>query len=831
MPALHRLTVASVVLLLACAATRMDAQQLPSAAQAQALLQARPDLETQLRQRVLTSGLSPEQIRTRLRAEGYPENFLDGYLGAASGTPTAANEDVLAAFQRLGITSDDDQVLRTMLRTPRDSSTRVALTGPLVRDDSASSLARDSLAFRLFGMETFLNATSEFLPTLDGPMDQNYRLGPGDQIVLILTGEVELAHTLDVAREGFVVIPQVGQLAVAGLSMAQLENLLYARLARSYSGVRRGADAPTRFSVSVTKLRAIQVFVTGAVARPASYRISSAATAMTALYAAGGPTEIGSLRTISVRRGGRVIATLDAYDYLLRGDNSTDPRLENGDIVFVGPHGPRVRITGEVVRPATYELRPGEGVSDILRAAGGFRPTALTSRLQLTRIVPNATAGQERIAVDVSVPGGRIDDIAPLSLQGGDEIRVLPIGDRVRRRVEVDGHVWTPGPQGFRPGMTLADVLRAAGGTKPDAYLGQVAISRLQSDSTRIQLRAALRDTSGATIGEIALAEDDRITVYSLTEFRPDRYVVIGGSVRRGGRFPYRDGMTLRDLVLMAGGLREGAYLREAEIARRPARWTGGVTANTLRVPIDSSYLGTAADRPARDETLVAFDHVLIMQEPDYSAPRSVVLSGEVRFPGRYGLRSKTERLSDVVVRAGGLTPAAEADAAYFARRIALTSFSADTSADSLAVERARVGVDLPKALRRPGSTDDLILFDEDSLHVPVRLSTVKVEGAVNAPTTITAEPRASLNFYIRSAGGASLSGDERRAYVIQPNGKIETKRRVAFLIPITPTPRPGSTVVIPARSSDSRAQERIAVAGLVTQMIASIATAYALLR
>ena len=813
---------------------------LPNPAQAQAMLQSRPELATQLRQRVVSSGMTPEQIRARLRAQGYPENFLDSYLGGMPSGGGAPSEDELTAFQRLGLTgAEDDAALRTMLRSGEDSAGPARRLAPMVRDDTTQRAASDSAAYRLFGLETFLNTSSQFLPTVDGPVDANYRLGPGDQLVLILTGEVELAHALDVAREGFVVIPQVGQLSVAGLTMTQLENLLYSRLSRSYSGVRRGADAPTRFSISVTKLRTIQVFVTGAVARPASYRVSSAATAMTALYAAGGPTEAGTLRNIVVRRGGRVVASLDAYDYLLRGENGNDPRLENGDLVFVAPHGPRVRVAGEVIRPATYELKAGEGVRDAIVAAGGFRPTALTSRVLVSRIIPGGDPGRARATIDVRVPAGRIEDLPAMPLLGGDEVRVLPIDERVRMRIRVDGHVWAPGPQGYRSGLTLSAALRAAGGLKPDAYLGQVAIRRLQSDSTRIQLRAMVRDTTGAVVEDLALQEDDEITVYSLTEFRPERYVAIGGSVKRSGRYPYRERMTIRDLVLEAGGLTEGAYLQEAEIARVPADRSNGVTATTRRVALDSSYAADGPPPTGPGELLEPFDNVLIMQSPDYLPPRSVVVTGEVRFPGRYTLRTKTERISDLIARAGGATSEANLDGTFFARARSLRSFQAAEGrqdVDSLvrrqqAVDRSRVGVDLATAIRRPGSRDDLLLLSEDSLHIPLARATVEVEGAVNSPTALVARSGADLRFYIRAAGGASLVGDASRAFVIQPNGKIETRRRVGGIIPVTPTPRPGATVVVPAKSAESRTQERIATAQLLTQMVASIVTAYALLR
>lgn len=812
--------------------------QRPSPAEAQALLQARPELVQQLRQRIITSGMTAEQVRARLKAEGYPENLLDAYLPGSTSSPGAVGDDVLGAIRRLGIADDAEvSTMRTMLggAVPPAEEVRDERTGQN-QDESDE----------LFGLALFRSATSEFVPTLDGPVDANYRLGPGDELVLILTGQVELAHTLAVTREGFIVIPQVGQISVANLTMGQLENLLYQRLPRSYSGVRRGADAPTQFSVSVSRLRAIQVFVTGDVVRPSSYRISSAGTAMTALYAAGGPTERGSLREVAVRRAGRAVASLDVYDYLLRGDNSADVRLENGDVVFVRTHGPRVRVAGEVVRPATYELKTGETLRDALTAAGGFRATAATRRVQIQRIVPPAErveGGRDRSVIDVASTGSTVTDFPALAMTGGDVVRVFPVAERVRNRIEVAGNVWAPGAQAFSPGLMLSQALRAAGGLKSDTYLGQVQITRLRADNTREQLRAMLRDTTGAVVSDFALAEDDEIRVFSVSEFRPDRFVAIGGSVRRSGRHLWREGMTLRDLVLLAGGLREGAYLKEAEVARLPLDRSRGVTATTVRVPLDSSYLGdytpgqpyagapglaSPAYRSSPEVPLDPYDNVLIMEQPDWQLQRTVTLTGEVRFPGRYALRSKDERISDLIAHAGGLTNEADADAAFFSRTRANTSFAAQAVSERV---RTRVGVDLSRALRRAESDDDLVLIDDDSLHVPFRRTTVEIQGLVNSPTAIAVDRGRTLRYYVRAAGGASATGDDKKAYVIQPNGKIEARERVLWLFVNNPTPRAGATVVVPAKEERASSSERIATVALIAQTIASIAAVAALLR
>src|ERR1019366_7952761 len=557
----------AVSLLLVAAFATAGTAQVPTTQQAQQMLQ-NPDLVNQLRQQLLMSGLTPDQVRARLTAEGYPPNMLDAYLpgGTAGARDSLPGDDVFNAMRALGVSdSADVETLRgagnqyqRALRARRDSLTGRTIDPRTGLPRAEPDTARKPASEQIFGLNVFRSTTSEFQPNLSGPVDANYRLGPGDQLVLILTGDVELTRTLDVTREGFVLIPQVGQIPVANLTLAQLESVLYARLGRVYSGVKR-EGATTRFSVSVSKLRSNQIFVNGDVDRPGSYRISSAGTALTALYAAGGPSDIGSLRNISVRRGGKTVATLDVYDYLLRGDASGDVRLENGDVVFVPVHGARVRIAGEVNRPATYELKEGETLADLVAAAGGFSATAGRQRLQIERITPPAqrtNAGRDRVLLQVTSDQLAGGNVPALRVETGDVVRVEPVDLRVRSRIAVSGNVWLPGTQGYTAGMTLSQALRRAGGAKPDTYLGEVLVTRLESDSTRAQLRATLRDTTGAVLGnDLTLRDDDEVRVFSRTEFRPARYVAISGAVRKPGQYPYREGITMRDLALLAGGL------------------------------------------------------------------------------------------------------------------------------------------------------------------------------------------------------------------------------------------------------------------------------------
>ncbi|MEO7456208.1 MAG: SLBB domain-containing protein [Gemmatimonadaceae bacterium] len=870
----RKLTRCMMVMACVLAARTANAQTLPGGVrptpeQAQALLQTRPDLVAQLRQRLMTSGMTPEQVRSRLRAEGYPENLLDAYLTGATGQASAPSPTVLRAVQELGI-ADSLELLSGALDTVPVSSRQRADTSILLRSQSyfrpdtiRDRYARDSVVrliarsdsgFAIFGLDVFRAATSQFQPNLAGPVDPGYRLGPGDRIVLILTGDVEESYSLDVTREGFIIIPQVGQVFVNNLTLSDLDALLYSRLGRVYSGVSRSGGS-TRFSVNVARLRSNQVFVVGDVQRPGSYTISSAGTAMTALYAAGGPNINGSLRRVEVRRGGRTVESLDVYDYLLRGDASHDVRLQSGDIVFVPVHGARARVVGEVIRPATYELKEGEGLPQLLEAAGGFTALAARRRVLIERIVPASERTEEaraRTTVDVSGPTLATGLGPSVPVQNGDVVRVFPVAERVRNRIAVRGNVVTPGSQGLAPGMRVADALRAAGGIKPDTYLGEVLITRLEADSTRRQLRVQLRDSTGAVVNDIPLREDDQIQVFSLTTFRPTRYVALTGYVNNPGRYAYREGMTLRDLILLGNGMKEGASLREAEIARLPIDRSGGQTAITVRVPLDSSYLferqagarysgppGIPSDASgAPDVPLAPYDNVLILRQENFEYQRVVIVGGEVRFPGTYALKNKRERLSDILARAGGLTDEAQRDAILFVRpgpaesRIRSDAGNASTQ-DSLLSRRAtngRIGLDLDDVLKNEKSRENIILEDGDQITIQRYNPVVRVQGAVNAPANVAYVPGRDIFYYINAAGGGSRLADEHRAYVTQPSGKLESVRVRHLFVDALPRPQAGGVVTVPERDPNDRL-DFASIATVAAQILASLVAIVAVLR
>jgi protein involved in polysaccharide export with SLBB domain len=826
------------------------------------MLQNQPQLVTQLRQRLLQSGLTPDQVRSRLRAAGYPENLLDDYLqGADTTRQVRPGGRTLEAISALGILSDAEadslqvqdsmMVLSDSLRQLLDSLR--AMKADSARADSLSDSIRvfQGQGLKIFGLETFRRTSTRFQPTQSGPVDANYRLGSGDLLVLILTGDVEQAYALDVNREGFIVIPQVGQVHVANLTLRQLEDVLYSRLSRVYSGVRRGPNASTKFQITVGRLRNIQVFVVGDVVRPGAYQISAAGTALSALYAAGGPTSNGSFRKAEVRRGGKLVDSLDIYDYLLRGINRSDLRLDNGDVVFVPVHGGFAKLAGEVTRPAVYELRPGETLRDLIDFGGGFGPAAYQARIRIHRILPadaRRRGGGARVVLDVGgdqLAGGAVPAVP---VAAGDSVTVLAIPDQVRGYVTVKGNVWVEGRVGFAPGMKLSEALRVAGGPKPDVYLDRVLISRTNDDSTRVQLRSAFADSTGRLTEDLPLQDQDEVRVFSRATFLPAPYVTIVGGVNNPGRVPFRQGMTMRDVVLLANGVTEDADLTEAEIARRAESDDPGALAKSIPVALDSTQLtpggssGTTESAPNRsalgvpDVVLMPYDNVLIRRKAGWESQRLVYLTGQVKHPGRYALHSKTERVRDLITRAGGLTPQAYAGGVQFYRSYAPghrpgNNRPAPISDPSVRRDTLptgfteRLGIDLPKVLKNRKAGDNVILVGGDSIHIPEFNPVVIVDGAVNSPGPVVYTPGKSLDWYVDAAGGYTQLGDNRRAYVTQPDGKREAVKRRAVLADGVPKPRSGAVVFVPARRIQEQPSNLAGILSVAAQVLAALVT------
>jgi len=691
-----------------------------------------------IRQKIQSSGMSPDQIRARLQASGYSPSLLDAYLTPATpgAPPLTPGVQELGAVQALGLAP----VAIPVESLPVDTG--------LIRALGATAEMRKS---RVFGVDVFQRSTTQFLPLLSGPVPPDYKLGPGDQLALILTGDVELTYSLEVSREGFVLIPQVGQVYVSNLTLDQLRAVLTTKLSRVYSGVRR-VNPTTHFDISVANVRANQVYVVGDVVQPGAYQISSLGTVLTALYAAGGVTEQADMRQVLVQRLGKTVAILDLYDYLLRGDTHSDVRLETGDVVYVPVHGIRADISGAVKRPAIYEVKSTETLSDLILAAGGFAPDAQLRRIAIYRLLPAA---------------GRSSSTPP------------------RAVIDVALTLATPG---------------AADTTERARRLGGMAVPAL------------------------ALSDGDSVVVDAVDSLAHQYYVVVSGYIHKPGMYPWHSGMTVRDLVMLARGPRIGADLREAEIARMPADRSQGELATTVRVPLDSGYLfdrdslatyvgppGISFPPPksSPEVQLEPYDNVLILRQPNFELQRSVTILGEVRYPGVYALRTKSDRLASLVDRAGGLTHEAYPDGIRFYRN---------------AEAAGRLNVSLASALRDTASSQNVILMPDDSIWIPEFIPSVRVSGAVNAPGSVLYDQNKGLDDYLGAAGGYAENANEGRVSVRYANGEVRTKHKVLIFFSRKPKPDPGAEVFVPLKPPETKTDWFLYLAPMASILASTVA-------
>ena len=757
--------------------------------------------------RLRSSGMSRSEVRSRLQMMGYDPGLADPYFDALEGRTAqvvaADDAEFVAALEGMGLeeqdtalfgASPDDllemELLRADFRFRADSIYRARQQ----RQDSIAlaEAGISDVGLPLFGRDLFARRTTQFTPLTTGPVNESYVLGPGDEVNLVLTGDVELAYALEVSRQGYLIIPDVGQIPVNGLSLGELENVLYNRLGRVYSGVRRGSEATTHFQVSLGELRTNQIYVVGESEVPGAYTVSSLATAFNALFQAGGPSIHGSFRNLEVRRGGRAVATVDLYEYMLAGQTARDIRLEHGDMVFVPLAGPRIAVNGQVRRPAVYEIREDEGLRDVLAFAGGFRPQAVVERVQITRILPpeERVPGIDRVVLDVPI-ARLLDTGDPIQLRDGDVVTVFEVGAERRRLVQLIGEVNRPGTYEWEPGLSVADLIARANGLDPAAYLPRAHVFRLnESNGSRWLIRVSLEDGSAA---DALLSDRDSVVVYSREQLRLTDTVSISGLVKMPGEFLLSAGMTLKDLILAAGGFQHGAYGLEAELARMPdPSQRSEVTAHVIRVPLtgdpgDVVYEGEVPGwRPEAEEmTLRHGDRVFVRQAPGYERPRYVTLTGQVLFPGSYVLETRHDRLAAVIQRAGGLTSEAHPEGSRLIR------------------DEKLVGTDLSRALRRPSSRDNVLLEAGDSIHVPSYDPTVLVTGAVAFETRALYEPGRSLDYYIAQAGGYLDTADEKRVSVTYPNGEREIMRRF-LLFRSAPDVRPGSQINVPLEPPDA---------------------------
>ena len=736
----------------------------------------------------LSSGKSQNQIGTELLARGVTQVQLERIKTQLEESQAAEG-------------SVTDQAL-TPGRIERDSRSEAMEAGDGMLDTVASAAADPSSGnqIQIYGHDFFRGRALTFEPNENAATPQDYRLGPGDQLVIDIWGYSEGSYTQTISPDGRIYISQIGPIQLSGLTIKAASEKIRKALISKYSSI--GGNKPnTSVSVTLGHIRTIQVNVMGEVETAGTYRLSSFSTVFHALYRAGGVTSRGSLRAIKVMRAGEQVASVDIYEYLMEGKTETDITLQEGDVIIVPTYVNVVTVSGNVKRPMSYEMLGGETLATLLDYAGGFTSDAYKDDFRLIR-----QSGMERQIFNV-----KSSQIQNFKLNDGDYVTIGANMDRFANKVEIRGYVFRPGM--FELGKEIATVrqlVEAAGGLKEDAFTGRAVLMREKED---LSLETVSFDLLGVLSGradDILLRKNDIVSISGIYELNDRGTLTINGYVANPGVFPYSDNTTVEDLILLAGGLLDGASTVRVDVARRvvdPASLEPlNEIGETYSFPLKDGLMVDGGER----FTLEPYDVVSVRKSPAYRPQSFVRIEGEVAFPGQYVLLKEGERASELIKRAGGLTGQAFLRGGTLTRTLSQEEanvqntirqmVNSESARDTLNVTLLRkgdlfsVGVELDKAMARPGSEYDPILREGDRIFIPEQLTTVRISGNVLYPNAVTYVPGKPVSYYISAAGGYGFRAQRSKTYIIYLNGNISVVGVGGAKV------EPGCEIIVPER-------------------------------
>ena len=658
---------------------------------------------------------------------------------------------------------------------------------------------------KVFGRDIFNNSNLTFEPSLNIATPVDYRLGPGDQLVIEVWGASQANITQKVTPDGYITIPDVGPIQVNGLTVQAASNKIRAKLSKIYSGMgTTNVDLSTDVKVSLGQIRTIQVNIMGEVAQPGTYALSSFSTVFHALYKAGGISQLGSLRNIKVVRGGRTVATVDVYDYILHGRSHSDIRLQEGDVILASPYDALVLVKGKIKRPMYYEMKRTESIRTLIDYAGGFTNDAYTSAVTVER-----NDEKERTICSV-------DDMnyGVFKVKDGDVVSVGAILDRYNNRIEIKGAVYRPGFYELGKEIsTVRDLITKADGLLEDAFTNRAVLHRENLDKTLEIISVNVKGVLDGTEPDITLQRNDVLFIPSKYDLEAKGTVEISGEVYSPGIFPYAENTKLEDLIIMAGGLTESASKVRVDIARR----INDPHSTKKQKEISKMFSFAVKDGFVVEGDpgfiLEPYDQVFVRRSPGYTPKVNVSITGEVEFEGSYALNERNERLSDLIARAGGLTGFAYLKGARLERQLSeeeylqakelLTMVASNNQIsgnDSIiipAVSRTyTVAIDLEKIMSNPHSSLDPVLQDGDAVIIPQLMTTVQVTGSVRKPNSVVYNPDMKLKDYISEAGGYAERARKSGTFILYPNGHIKELGRNASAKEIVG----GAKIIVPQK-------------------------------
>lgn len=800
-----------------------------------------------------------------VRVDDLTDDQIQQFLDKVEESGLSQQQLEILAKQR-GMSSTEIAKLRTRilnLKTRRPGETEAGDQSDLnrLRQDPLDDVEQDQFAFfeqlmlpdslkddelEIFGLSIFRNANINFQPSVNIPTPKDYTLGPGDEVIIDIYGASEQSYQEIISPDGSILIPNLGPLYLSGLPIEKAKDKIVARLSNIYSGLRAyGNNPPNTFAqISLGQLRSIKVIVVGEVVQPGTYTTSSLSGVFNALYYAGGPTETGSLRKVDILRDGKVLESADLYEGLIDGKINKQLKLQDEDVILIRPYLNRVVLDGEVKRPAIYELKPGETIADLLRFAGGFSENAYKEVINVSR------KGDQRRSI--STVGQ--DEFGNAEIQNGDEITIEPIRNFYTNRTIIEGAVNRPGEYEITEGFTLKSLIEVSGGLREDAFMGRAIVIRQNDDFTLTSLSIHLGDLMGGAVADPPLRPEDFVKVSSIFDLAETRTVTIEGEVNNPGQFSYVDNLTVEDIVTLAGGLRASASNSSIEVARRISDNEDiSVISQVTSIPIRQDLeLGEGAST----FRLAPFDLVLVRQSAGYKEQVVVEVEGEVMNVGKYALEKRVERISDLILRTGGLTPYAYPEGATLIRRtefyespedkreearrlletkinakqqgLELEDFNAASDNTGLTIqgdaasqlkkeafeilqeqdsllknvrlkERESIGIDLVNILKSPGSKYDLILQEGDIVSIPKQLQTVRLQGELLYPSTVRFDGTYGFKDFISLSGGFSDNAKKGKSYVVYANGGV-ARTKSFFGIRNYPDVDPGAEIFVPKK-------------------------------
>ena len=665
---------------------------------------------------------------------------------------------------------------------------------------TTEDLARED---QVFGRNIFNTRNLTFEPSVNLATPANYRLGPGDEVIIDIWGASQNTIRQQISPEGTINIQKIGPVNLSGMTVSAANDYLKGALNKIYNGLNNTTDPTSDIRLTLGNIRTIQINVMGEVVQPGTYALSSFSTVFHALYRAGGVSDIGSLRNVQLVRNGKNIATIDVYEFIMKGNTQDDIRLQEGDVVIVPAYDVLVKISGKVKRPMRFEMKKDENLATLIKYAGGFEADAYTRSLRVVR--QNGEEYEVNTVKDM--------DYSIYTMRNGDVVTAEAILNRFTNKLEIRGAVYRPGIYQLSGKLnTIRELVHEAQGLTGDAFLNRAVLYRQREDLTSEVVQIDIRSIMNGTSPNLALMKNDILYIPSIHDLEDRGNVTVHGEVAHPDSYPYADNMTLEDLIIQAGGLKEAASTVRIDVSRR---------IKNPRSTADNDTIGQMYTFSLKDGFVIdgqpgfilqPYDEVYVRRSPGYQAQQNVVIDGEILFGGNYAMTNREERLSDLVNKAGGPTSLAYLRGAKLTRVASagekkrmgdvirlMSRQLGEAMIDSLGIgveDTFTVGIDLEKALTNPKGSADLVLREGDVVFIPKNTNTVTINGAVMVPNTVSYMKGKNVDYYLNQAGGYSDNARKSKKFIVYMNGQV-TKVKGSGKKQI----EPGCEIIVPSKA------------------------------